>query len=1033
MADFFVSPTGNDNNPGTIALPFKTIKKAANIVNPGDVVKIRAGVYRELVTPINSGNSISPIIFESYQNENVVISGCDVLINPWLDLGNGIFETTLPKGSLGLGRDQIFVDSEMYTEARYPFIKNETVQTRSQQLLSTAGNATNNNGIGLGTLSHPDLALFPNAFWVGGKVNYAGMSGEVWQTGKITSHNGEQITFTFTWFDNGYIPSKDTVFYLWNKSPQSWNNGEYFIEGNQLRLKTHGGINPTTLIVENKNREWAFNLAGKSHIIIRNLKIWGSSINTIQNNAHSLNAGTGIIIDNVDAKYISHYRVLEGHPYVDGTIDTGFNIKGSGNEVRNCRIQYSAGNGISLGGNNNKVINNLILDTNYAGSDSGGIFTDTVFSENKGHLIEHNSVIGCGRSAIVIRKCNSGKVQYNQVENYGRMCNDFGGIYTWNSDGKNQEIAYNVVKSSPGKWSVGIYLDANTINHIIHHNLVIGTGIQLNGPNSSGNRIINNTVDGWVGYGGVSQAMEAELKNNIIFGKMAEVPNGIASNNISQFDEPGIINREQENYQLRANSIAINAGTKIAPYTNGFTGTNPDIGCYENNQSAGIAGVKLQASEIPLLSVETSVVKLGRMTVKINLPIHKKLPRFTQIKIGNNIPSNNLTHQGSQAIAIFREVMATGKTVLPIWISLDRVNWVQISSVNLAPISIRSYKVQVTLTGVNSNIALIPLNTKALITAGRMRSDCGDLRIFDNANLPLPFYIDGGINTEKTIIFVRIPSIPGGTATVNLTYGNKLLESESDLGAVFPTLALANNKCWLAANDGVTLSNGKIVKVRDRASNMANATTLHTDWKQIVNVPNPQIALDSKGNAFFRFTGVEGLDIQGLRIGNDRERSIFVVQQYSSEHFDSCLFGVGYEANTDLGRYVGANPPQDRLTLKQLINEQMVVRNTPDGSLPRNRINFISIISNTAGSEIFIQGVKQLSTSQKNNHYEILDEFYIGRKRGDERDRWYKGMIYEFILFNRALTLVERTAIENYFNLKYLAPNQVSFFPEIVI
>jgi hypothetical protein len=1032
MTEIFVSTTGLDTNTGTIQSPFRTVNKAAMVARAGDIIKIREGIYRETITPSNSGTSGNPIIFEAYNNENVVISGCDVLINPWTDLGNGIFGTTLPLGSLGLGKDQLFVNGEMQVESRYPFLE-EMRQTRSQQLLSTQGSGiNNNNGTGTGTLNHPDLAKFPNNFWVGGRVNFAGMSGEVWQTGKITSHSGEQITFTFTWFDNGYIPSKDTVFYLWNKSPQTFNNGEYFIEVNQLKLKPSRGLNPNTSTVEIKSREWVINLASLSHIIIRNLKIWGGTIKNIQNNANPLSTGTGILIDNVDAKYVSHYRLLEGNPYIDGTIDTGFNIKGSGNEVRNCRIQFSAGNGISLGGNNNKVINNLILDCNYAGSDSAGIFTDTVFSQNTGHLIEHNSVVGCGRSAIAIRKCNTGKVQYNQVENYGRLCNDFGGIYTWNTDGKNQEIAYNLVKSSPGRLSVGIYLDANTINHIVHHNLVIGTGIQLNGPNSSGNRIINNTVDGWVGYGGVSNATNAELKNNIVFSKMVEVPNGIASNNLGQFDEPSIINREEENYKLRPTSIAINAGVLLSPYTNGFMGTNPDIGCWEWGINAWVAGVKLKSSEISLLTVETSVVKLGKVTVKINLPIHKKLPILSQVRIGNNAASGNPTYQENQAI--FKEVIGIGSTVLPIMLTIDGINWVQISSINLAPTSVKSYKVQATLTNVTSNVALIYFNTKALITQGKMRADAGDLRVFDVNNIPMSFYIDGGINTEKTLIFIRFPSIPlGGIATVNLIYGNKLLESESNLGAVFPSLALSNNKCWLAANDGVTLSNGQIIKVRDRACNLTSPTTYHSDWNQPVNVPNPTLGVDSKGIPVFRFTGKEGFDVPNLRLGENRDRSFFIVQRYYQEDWDSCLFGKGYPENIDLGRYVGANPSQDRLTLKRLINGTMVVRNTPDGSLPRDRVNLISIVSNSAGTDVFIQGVKQLNTSQRVNHYQIEDEFYIGRKRADESQRWYKGDLYEFIVFNSALDSVNRNAIESYLSLKYLTANSVSFFPEITI
>ncbi|OGD72462.1 hypothetical protein A3A84_01405 [Candidatus Collierbacteria bacterium RIFCSPLOWO2_01_FULL_50_23] len=40
---FYVSTKGIDTNPGTIEAPFRTIGKAALIVNPGDTVLIRGG------------------------------------------------------------------------------------------------------------------------------------------------------------------------------------------------------------------------------------------------------------------------------------------------------------------------------------------------------------------------------------------------------------------------------------------------------------------------------------------------------------------------------------------------------------------------------------------------------------------------------------------------------------------------------------------------------------------------------------------------------------------------------------------------------------------------------------------------------------------------------------------------------------------------------------------------------------------------------------------------------------------------------
>ena len=42
---YYVATNGSDTNPGTTTQPFLTIKKAANLVNPGDTVIIRSGTY----------------------------------------------------------------------------------------------------------------------------------------------------------------------------------------------------------------------------------------------------------------------------------------------------------------------------------------------------------------------------------------------------------------------------------------------------------------------------------------------------------------------------------------------------------------------------------------------------------------------------------------------------------------------------------------------------------------------------------------------------------------------------------------------------------------------------------------------------------------------------------------------------------------------------------------------------------------------------------------------------------------------------
>ena len=65
--DYYVSPTGSDSNPGSLSNPFKTIQKAADNVEAGDVVNIMGGAYHEQVYLDNvDGSEGMPIIFKSY-------------------------------------------------------------------------------------------------------------------------------------------------------------------------------------------------------------------------------------------------------------------------------------------------------------------------------------------------------------------------------------------------------------------------------------------------------------------------------------------------------------------------------------------------------------------------------------------------------------------------------------------------------------------------------------------------------------------------------------------------------------------------------------------------------------------------------------------------------------------------------------------------------------------------------------------------------------------------------------------------------
>ncbi len=82
---------------------------------------------------------------------------------------------------------------------------------------------------------------------------------------------------------------------------------------------------------------------------------------------------------------------------------------------------------------------------------------------------------------------------------------------------------------------------------------------------------------------------------------------------------------------------------------------------------------------------------------------------------------------------------------------------------------------------------LVTLNTQSLISAGKMRSDCGDIRFTDsNGSTLLNYWIESGCNTASTKIWIKVPSIPANsTKTIYVYYGNPSATSLSNGDATF--------------------------------------------------------------------------------------------------------------------------------------------------------------------------------------------------------------------------------------------------------
>ncbi|MGB6192817.1 MAG: Ig-like domain repeat protein [Terracidiphilus sp.] len=86
-AVYYVSTTGNDSNPGTLAAPWLTIQHAASTATAGATVNVIGGVYNEIVNFPNSGLAGEPITFQSdpvvvgTSVQGAVIDGTDLTVS----------------------------------------------------------------------------------------------------------------------------------------------------------------------------------------------------------------------------------------------------------------------------------------------------------------------------------------------------------------------------------------------------------------------------------------------------------------------------------------------------------------------------------------------------------------------------------------------------------------------------------------------------------------------------------------------------------------------------------------------------------------------------------------------------------------------------------------------------------------------------------------------------------------------------------------------------------------------------------------
>ena len=590
-ATYYVdAANGSDASPGTFEQPFKTIGKAAGFMLAGDTCLVRRGTYRETVAPAASGRADARITFKPYANEDVVISGCE-LVTGWAPHQGAIWKA--PIGwDLGQGNNEVFVNGAFVFEARWPDSADLSRPAANQ---TGAGSTWTSNSTGI---ICDDRLTQPPGFWNNAVVYIR--PGRRWyaRTAKVIGSTPGQLNVFLHTAGTTAVLSYENItkyggdYFITGTINALDSPGEWFHDGTSLYLWGQDGGDPGKHAVEAKKRKYGFDLSGRAFVTVEGFRFFAMSIKTSAKT-------TDCVIDGIDAKYIDHFTIIPSmafHKY-----ECGILLYGTNNEIRNSRIAWSAGNGITVRGTGHRITNCEIHDVAYAGIDGATI--NTSFDTTSGHVFSYCTLYNSGRSVLIHCKAENTRIVHNRMYNAGLQMTDLGVTYTIATDGKGSEIAWNVVH---GCAFSGIYLDNNNGNYNVHHNVVydVRYALHLNRP-SVNNWIVHNTVgplrpsgQALAGFPDQSTAQyksdmsDTVIRNNIFRASSWDVgtdPPPTKDHNIESTTDPKFADQANNDYQLQAGSPAIDAGI-ATPFTGEFAGKAPDCGAFEFGVIAWIAG-----------------------------------------------------------------------------------------------------------------------------------------------------------------------------------------------------------------------------------------------------------------------------------------------------------------------------------------------------------------------------------------------------------------------------------------------------------
>jgi hypothetical protein len=496
-AELYVSPDGNDSNPGTRGQPLRTLQGARDRVRnidkngPQDVlVLFKAGDYFIDNTVRfggeDSGSSSSRVIYKNWGEKGSVQFIGGQALTAWKEEGRGIYSVHLDRDTYAL-----FENDQPAVMAREP----DTVYNEFESVIDFRH--LKFREADYGRFDYQGAAVRLWAHWIPAKIAIQDID---FKKRIITLNQPYAGNLKGTIWNDDWAARTRTRFYIYNSKSFLDQPGEFFMDATSHTLyyrPRHTPIDRQAIITA--TMDWLIDIDGASDIQFEGLtfKVSNGLLEVLPSLALHSNVKGGLIrlgdARNIIIKYCRLLNSGQNGVIVEGDIEKCM--------IYGNLITQTISGGVRFVGGNNR---DNIIENNYVHHVGEGIYV----RNSVGDLIRHNLIHDVDSNGFKSLYVERQTVSYNDISRVGLdgTDSDAAGIYTnctaGGPDGGYVTIDHNLLHDMayngyPGYPAAAIYLDLDgvyncTVTNNIIYNVDHKFGVHVRGPNHV---VRNNIID----------------------------------------------------------------------------------------------------------------------------------------------------------------------------------------------------------------------------------------------------------------------------------------------------------------------------------------------------------------------------------------------------------------------------------------------------------------------------------------------------------------------------------------------------------